>query len=427
MRIAYLAAGAGGMYCGSCLRDNRLAATLIAQGRDVVLVPLYTPLHTDEPGVSLPRVYYGGINVFLEQKSALFRHVPAFVNRILDSPVVLRGVNRFGGGVRAESLGPLTVSVLKGEHGAQRRELAKLVDGLRELKPSLVNLATLMFVGMTREIKRILGVPVLCTLSGEDIFLDQLPQPHRAEAFELIRQRQRDVDGYIAVTDYFAHHAARHFGLPAERVHKVVMGIRAQDFSTPAAPPDEPFTIGFLARICPEKGLAQLVEAFVALRRAGRNCRLRVAGYLASADRPYYERIRETLRREVGEDAFDYLGEVTLEEKLSFLRSLHVLSVPTVYPEAKGFYVLESMASGVPVVQPDHGSFPELVEATGGGLLYDRTIPHALSNTLARLMDQPDLLRRLASQGREAVLRGFTDKVMAEQTWSLYERYIGAS
>jgi len=90
MRITYLTAGAAGMYCGTCLQDNTLAAALRARGCDVLLVPLYTPIRTDETDVSLDRVFYGGINVYLQQKSALFRHTPWLFDRLLDLPALLR-------------------------------------------------------------------------------------------------------------------------------------------------------------------------------------------------------------------------------------------------------------------------------------------------------------------------------------------------
>src|ERR1043165_1330623 len=89
MKIIYLAAGAGGMYCGSCLHDNTLAAALLALGEDVLLVPTYTPLRTDEPNVSIDRVFFGGINVYLQEKSSLFRHTPWWMDRWLDHPALL--------------------------------------------------------------------------------------------------------------------------------------------------------------------------------------------------------------------------------------------------------------------------------------------------------------------------------------------------
>src|SRR2546427_5848986 len=85
MKIVYLAAGAANMYCGTCLHDNTLATALRAAGEDVILAPTYTPLRTDEENISDGHVFFGGINVYLQQKSALFRHSPWFLDALLDS------------------------------------------------------------------------------------------------------------------------------------------------------------------------------------------------------------------------------------------------------------------------------------------------------------------------------------------------------
>lgn len=422
MRVAYLAAGAGGMYCGSCLRDNRLAASLIAQGRDVSLIPLYTPIRTDEEDVSQSRVYYGGLNVFLQQKSALFRVMPNWMGRWLDAPVLLRRIMRFAGDTRPSLLGELAISVLRGEHGAQRKELGKLIEGLRVLKPDVVNLPNLMFAGIASRLKTELGIPIVCTLTGEDIFLEQLLPSHRQEVLDLIAERSRDVDAFVAVTAYFGSFATEYFRLPEERVHVVPLGINAHDLATSSCPSPEGFTIGYLARICPEKGLDQLCEALAILREAGRNCRVRAAGYLGSRDRVYLDKIHRQIRKRNLSDVFEYVGEVDRAGKREFLQSLHVLSVPTAYHEAKGLFVLEAMASGVPVVQPRHGSFPEIVQATGGGVLYDPTGPRALADAIAGVMDDPESRVRMAEAGRAAVRERFTDEIMANQMWALYER-----
>ena len=423
MRVVYLIAGAGGMYCGSCLRDNRLVATLIKQGRDVVLVPLYTPIRTDEADVSEGEVYFGGINVYLQQRFGLFRWLPTWTTRVFDAVPLLRWAGRFAGGTSARQLGPMTVSMLQGENGAQRKELDRLIEGLRPLEPDVINLPNLMFVGIAGRLKAELGARVLCTLSGEDIFLDQLPERYRREAHDLIREGASHVDAFIAPTEYFASFATRRFELSAQHVCVVRLGIATNDVGDTADPPDEPFTIGYLARICPEKGLENLADAFIQLRRAGRDCRLRVAGYLGASDQAYMDRVCDKLRGAGVFDAFDYVREPDRAAKLDFLRSLHVLSVPTEYHEAKGLYVLEAMACGVPVVQPRHGSFPELVEATGGGLLYDPGKVDALAGALAGLMDDARRCCELASQGRRSVLESFTDEIMATQTWEVYERY----
>ncbi len=428
VRIVQIAAGAGRMYCGACMRENRLAAMLKQQGHDVVLLPLYMPMRTDETSISGRTIYYGGLSVGLQQVFAFFRQDHKRLDPLLDSSVVLRGLARLMARFHPIGLGPLTVSVLAGEKGEQHKELKKLIGGLSVLKPTLVSLPNLMFAGVARPLKKALNVPVLCTLAGEDAFLDALPAPYRARAYELIQEAAHDIDGFIAPTRYYASRAVEQFELDRDRVHYVPMGIRTDDIGEPADPPNDPpsnpFTIGYLAGICPEKGLAVLCEAFKRLTAENRRCRLKIAGYVGAAGRKYWARIRSGLRRQGLLGEVDFIGEVNRTEKLSFLRSLHVLSVPTVHPEPKGLYVLEAMASGVPVVQPRHGSFPELIDATQGGQLYDPNDPQGLADAIATLMEDESRRRRLAENGRAAVLAKFSDSVMAEETWSVYQRLI---
>ena len=423
MRVVYLAAGAGGMICGSCLRDNRLAATLIDQGRDVVLVPLYTPLRTDETNVSSGPVFYGGVNVYLQQRFPFLGRLPRSMTRWLDTPRILNSLSRFAARTNPRVLGALTVSVLRGENGRQQNALAELIAGLQSINPDLVNLPNLMFAGIAGALKDALRVPILCTLGGEDLFLDGLPEPYRGEAMDLVREQSRHVDGFIATTDFYANHAATKFDLPLDRVYSVPMGVATDGFPDDPAAPEEPFAIGFLARICPEKGLQNLCEAMVRLHQSGRNCRIRAAGYLSPADRPFLSWLRKSLRHQGSGTAFEYLGEISLAQKVEFLRSVHVLSVPTDYPEAKGLYVLEALAAGVPVIQPRHGSFPEIIEATGGGVLYDPADPDGLTDAIVGLMDDPELRSTLGENGRRSVHESFTDSVMAEETWSVYASF----
>ncbi|MCZ6771987.1 MAG: glycosyltransferase family 4 protein, partial [Proteobacteria bacterium] len=403
MKIAYLIAGAGGMYCGSCMRDNRLAGKLIERGHDVAVIPLYTPLRTDEPDNSNQPIYFGGVNVYLQQKSALFRHTPRFLDRVLDAPALLRSLGKMATKTRPESLGDLTVSVLKGEHGAQRKEVTRLIEGLRRIEPALIQLPNLMFAGVAEELKRELGVPIVCTLAGEDIFLDALEQPFRTESLDLIRDGAGHIDAFVTPTAYYGDHAVEHFGLAAGRVHFVPMGIHVGEFDEAPPGSETPFVIGYLARICPEKGLAALCDSFTKLREDGRDCRLRVAGFLGEADRDYFSTVVEAIRSGGLQEFVDFVGEVSHDAKIDVLRSIHVLSVPTTYPEAKGLFVLEAMAGGVPVVQPNHGSFPELIEATGGGVLFDSDQPDGLAEALASLMDDSKRLSELAAAGRQAV------------------------
>lgn len=417
------------MICGSCLRDNRLAATLVEQGRPVVLMPLYTPLRTDEPTVSRSRVLYGGIDVYLRQKSAFWRALPRFATRWLDHPAILRRVGMMAARTEARELAELTLAVLRGADGPQRAQLRELVEAVAALKPRLVNLPNLLFLGAVPALRRALPkTAVVCTLSGEDLFIDELPEGARREVVETIRGHAAGVHGFIATSRYYAEHATRAFGLPAERVHAVPMGIRVEDAdgvtAIDAPGGDRAAVIGYFARVCRAKGLLELARAFAALRAAGKPCRLVAGGYLGAADRPYLDEVKAYLARfDVLRD-FQYVGELPRAEKFRFLATLDVFSVPSPYREAKGLYVLEAKAAGVPVVQPDHGSFPELIEATGGGLLFEPGNVDHLASQLDRVLSDSALRKTLSERGRAAVRERFNDRVMAEATWAVYERAI---
>ncbi|MEZ6068675.1 MAG: glycosyltransferase [Pirellulales bacterium] len=254
MKLVYMAAGAAGMYCGSCLHDNTLAATLLEQGIDVMLVPTYTPLRTDEESVSEHRVFFGGVNVYLQQKLALFRHTPAFFDRLLDSPALISWLAGHSVSTRPEDLGGLAVSMLQGEQGRQRKELKKLVDWLaRDARPDVVHLSNSMLSGMARAIKRRLGVPVVCTLSGEDIFLESIPEPYYSRAREELVDHAADVDHFVALNNYYADFSADYLQVPRERIEVIPHGLRLDGHR--ATPPSDLVTekpertIGYLAHL----------------------------------------------------------------------------------------------------------------------------------------------------------------------------------
>jgi glycosyltransferase involved in cell wall biosynthesis len=424
MKIVYLAAGAAGMYCGSCLHDNTLAAALQAAGEDVLLVPTYTPLRTDEDNVSDSHLFFGGINVFLQQHASVFRHTPWFLDALLDNPGVIQWLTRGGPRLEAERLGGLTVSMLEGELGRQRKEVRKLLHWLKnEARPDVVHLSNAMLIGVAREI-RALGIPVISTLSGEDIFLEKIPPPHYERARRVLRERCGEVDAFVALNGYYADFMASYLEVPRERIHVIPHGLKLAGHGRRVRPDGAERTIGFLARICPDKGLHNLVAAAELLADdAGvPPFRVRAAGYLGKLDRPYLQTILQRTRGWKNSAAFEYAGELTRAEKIAFLQSLDVLSLPTVYRESKGLPVLEALANAVPVVVPEHGTFPELVERTGGGVLHRPDDPSALAAALRQLLVDPRLASELGARGRQSIEREFTDEIMAARTLELYHR-----
>jgi glycosyltransferase involved in cell wall biosynthesis len=427
MRITYITAGAAGMYCGSCMHDNTLAAALLAQGHDALLVPTYTPIRTDEQDVSLHRVFFSGINVYLQQRFSLFRHTPWLLDRLFAFPSLLRWVSRFAMGIEAQKLGAMTVSMLKGEHGFQRKEVEKLVAWLAsDVRPDVVNLTNVLLSGMVHEIKATLGVPVLGTLQGDDIYLESLPEPYRSQCLELIRGHCQEIDGFIATSVYYADFMAEYLAIARERIHVVHPGLNLAGHGGPR--PSRlvpPYHIGYFARICPEKGLHLLAEAFRILRQTPGTppCRLLVSGWLGDSNKGYFEDICKKIGGWGLADDFVYTEAPDHAGKVRFLQDLDVLSVPTTYREPKGLYVLEALANGVPVVQPRHGSFPELVGGTGGGLLVNPDDPEDLARGLRQLLEDTALREELGRKGKEAVHRHFNAARMAFETVQVYGQY----
>jgi glycosyltransferase involved in cell wall biosynthesis len=418
MRIASITSGAAGMICGSCLKDNTLAAALSQLGHDAFLIPTYTPIRTDEPDVSRSPVFLGGINVYLQQMGRIFRHLPRPITRWLDRPRVLRWVGRFAGAVQADKLANLTLSMLKGVEGRQRREFVRLIDWLEsDLKPDIVLLSNVLISGMIPEFKRRLGIPIVATLQGDDVFLDLFPPDLRERATELIRRNCEGVDGYLVTCRWYADYMASYLGLRRELMHVVYPGIRLGGYEVTNTTNAEP-VIGYLARIAPEKGLHNLAEGFIRLRQmpGTPRCRLHIAGWLGSHQRSYLDGVMNRFAKHGLHDDVTLVNAESHAEKQRFLHGLDILSVPTAFLEPKGLYVLEALATGVPVVQPRHGAFPEIIEHTGGGLLVAPNDADDLARGLQRLVADGSLRRELGLRGASAVRERFSDVRMARDT-----------
>lgn len=445
------------MYCGTCLHDNTLAAALLKAGHDVLLVPAYTPLRTDEENVSDSHVFFGGINVYLQQKLTLFRHTPRFIDALLDSWPFMKWLSKRRATVDPTKLGDLTVSMLQGRDGKQVKELRRLVAFLaNEVRPDVVHLSNAMLVAMASDIRSALGVPVVCSLAGEDVFLERLIEPYHSQARESLRKHAGECAAYVALNRYYADFMIDYMGLDPQRVHVIPHGLNLAGYETPAGAEqaaegvDEnaaataaecarpqtsaqqghhegSVTIGYFARVCHDKGFHLLAEAFRLL------CQepglppllLRTAGYVSSGDKAYQAEVESRLARWGLADRYQYLGEPDRAGKIALLRSFDILCVPTVYQESKGLSVLEALAVGVPVVLPAHGAFPEVVADTGGGLLFEPHNPHDIARRLKELIVDAAQRRALGQRGRQAVFDRYNSGTMARRTAELYRQVIG--
>jgi glycosyltransferase involved in cell wall biosynthesis len=431
VNILMLTAGTGSFHCGTCLRDNTLAHGLRSLGHTVTLVPLYLPLVTDRPDASEGQtVRLGGVTAYLHQRSALYRSLPGWVNRLLDSRAMLKVAARRAGATDPASLGPMTLSMLAGTDGHQARGIQTLTESLSELdpKPEVVLLSNALLLGLADPVREALQVPVVCTLQGEDVFLDALPPGEREAAWTLVADRARKADGLIAVSRFYAGEMARRLGMAEADIYVALNGIDPTGYEPADAAPNRP-TIGFLARLCDDKGLGTLVDAYIALRQSWdgaptaqeedptaptRIPALWLGGALTAIDRPGLGDACKRLKEAHVSDALQVRPNLSLQEKQAFLCGLTVLCVPVQVGESFGLYALEAMACGVPVVAPNRGALPEVIAATGGGVVVQGDSPEAIAEAIGDLLR--DRVRRevLGQAGRQAVLERFGAERMAK-------------
>jgi glycosyltransferase involved in cell wall biosynthesis len=428
MRIVQIVPGAGGdFYCDNCLRDKALTIELRRLGHDVLMVPLYLPLPAEgpDPSTGTP-IFFGGINVYLQQKSSLFRRTPRWLDRLFDVRPLLRWVGRRAAMTRPEDLGEPTLSMLRGENGRQVKELERLTAWLTsQARPDVVCLSNALLLGLARRIKAALAAPIVCVLQDEDAFLDALPEPCRSEAWRTVRERAAEVDALVAVSRYYAGVMRERLGVAPERVRAVHIGIDPTGFDPAPAPPT-PSAIGYVGRLCKAKGLDTLVEAFLAVRSGGRvpGIRLRVAGSQAPGDREFIAGIHRRLAESGAAADVEFLPALDTAGRQEFLRSVSVVAAPAREPEAFGLFVIESLAAAVPVVLARVGAYPELVEATGGGVLVEPGDAKALAAALEELLRATDRTRAMGERGRRAVLEQFHVERMARTMADCYESIV---
>ena len=397
------------MFCGSCMHDNALATAMQRSGWDLQLVSTYTPIRTDEPDVSVDHVLFGGLNVYLQQKVPWLRFLPAAMDRFLDNPTLIRRVTEKAMNTDPKTLGKLAVSMLKGTLGNQRKEVFQMVKWLELAKPDVLIFTNALIGGGIPELKRQLNVPVIVTLQGDDVFLDSLLPKYRQRCLELIKTNSEHVDAFIVHSEFYRDYMADYFSIDRDKFFVTPLGLDVDQYYSALEVKDKSqrsdFNIGYLARMAPEKGLHNLVDGFIELkRRTGtEHVKLKIAGWQSPQWQEYNDQQWSKLAAAGLEDQYENLGTLDRGAKLSFLDSLDMFSVPTEFLEPKGLYALEAMAAGVPVVAPAHGAFEELLNSTGGGLLTEPGSAKAWADAAEQLIGDVDLRERLAQRGQQSV------------------------
>jgi glycosyltransferase involved in cell wall biosynthesis len=432
VKIFFLTPGTGSYYCGACMRDNALARELQRAGHDVTIAPMYLPLMLDDTaldGLEQTPVFFGGINVFLQQKIGLFRRTPAFIDRMLNSAGLLRWAARHSHMTSAREHGEMTLEMLNVQTSRFQKEWAKLLDWLNQAgKPDIVCLSNALLAGFAAPLKQHYGAPVVLFFQGEDSFLDGLPEPYLSQCWTALRKRLADSDVLISPSRFYAGLMRQRLNLAPDAIEVVPNGIPLDGYSPAEAEPACP-TIGYLARMCREKGIEVLVNAFrfLTTELGDNTTRLKIAGAATAGD----QELINTLKRRIAdaglEARVEWSPNLTRDEKIAFLRSLTLFSVPATYSEAFGLYVIEAMACGVPVVQPESASFPEIIAATGGGICVQPNDAAALARGWQHLLGDASGRAKLGRAGRLSVEKNFSARTMCEQFYQVADRFARAT
>ncbi len=404
MNLAFLTPGTGSYYCGACMRDNALAKSLLAAGHQVSLLPMYLPLQLDEevlPQAQNP-IFFGGINVYLQQNVSVFRHTPRWLDELFNHSGLLRSAAKRSHMTSARVHGAMALAMLRIEDSHFGKELDKLTDWLAADKPDILCLGTALQAGMIRQLKQRLGVKIICCFQGEDSFLDGLPEPFKTDCWSELRTRLGDADVLVAPSQFYADLMRQRLDAPDLHIEVMPNGIDLDGYR--AAKFTSPPVIGYLARMIREKGLPHLVEAFIHLRTRLNHpdARLHIAGTATASDSTLIEELKRQLETAGLSDQVTWSPNISRREKADMLASLTLFSVPAIYPEAFGLYLIEALASGVPVVQPRASSFPEIVNTSEGGVLVPPGDPIALATAWDDLLAGRKRLEKLGENGRRA-------------------------
>ncbi len=428
MKIVNIVPGFGGsFYCGNCLRDSGYTKSLIKLGHDAIMLPIYLPLTIEQTDIEDDTpLFYGAVNVYLKQNFKIFRKMPAWLERFFNSNAILRYAAKKAGSTRADGLEEMTISMLNGAEGFQEKELQELIDFLKNHeKPDVVHLSNALLMGMAKKIRQELNIPVVCSLQDEDVWIDAMKPDFQKKLWDLLHEKSKDIDAFIAVSDYFAEYMLKNMRPDTEKMHTINIGIdtslyQVTDFK------EMPKAVGFLSRMYEPHGFGIFIDAFILLKQNPefKHIKAVVTGGMTADDKKFVKKQIKKLKKNNLFSEIEFIEEFKTEKLFYFFDKISILSVPVLKGEAFGTYQIEALASGVPLVQPNLGAFPEIVKNTGGGVIYEPNTPEELAKTWASLLVNPQKLKLMRDNGIKLVNEKFTSMVLSKEVLNIYEKVV---
>lgn len=405
MQIVHIVPGSGGsFYCGNCLRDSKYLRGLKEAGVEVVKVPMYLPIFADEHDLEKVPVFYGAISLYLRHSYKIMRKAPRWLDKVFNSSPALKLAAGMAGSTNPKGLEDMTISMLLGETGGQNAELDHLVEWLKNhCHADVIHISNALLLGLAKKLKKELGVKIVCSLQDEDVWVDAMDEPFRTRTWNLMKERAEDVDGFFAVSSYYAGQMKKWLDIPDHKLITSHITVDPDEYSFTDID-QKPLNIGYISRLCESNGLGILVDAFIHFKKdpAWKAVNLVITGGYTGDDEAYIKSIKKKIVLAGLQDAVEFHADFE-DGRHDFFRKVSILSVPVLGGEAFGLYLLESMASGVPVVQPSLGAFPEIIEKSGGGVVYQPNTPAMLAKAWANTMSEKEKLKKLSIAARAGV------------------------
>lgn len=408
MNIVYLITGSGGsFYCGNCYRDMLyIRAIRNVPGTKAKAIPLYLPPDESDFDAGFDKhVFFGAISLFLREKVPFLRNMPAFLEKIFDAAPMLKIAARQAGTTRTEGLEALTLNMIKGDNTTRDNEVDRLVKYLlKDSKPDAIHLSNALIIGLASQLKKRLDVKIVCSLQNEDDWLDEMAEPFRSLSWKMIGEESVHVDAFVSPSQYYKDLFIRKTGVAGDNIYVVPSGIESLDdneISEIAHPP----AIGYYCRINSQNGFDKIVDAFIKIKTEDliKGLTLHVCGGFTGDDKPFIKSQMKKIEKNGLKDSVKIYTEFLGDGKHEFFSNIDVMSVPVRKYDAYGLYLLEANAAQIPVVQPETGAFPEILEKTGGGIIYSPDNIDELAAGLVKLLNDKVLRKSLGETGRKNV------------------------
>ena len=424
MQIVHIVPGSGGsFYCGNCLRDSKYIRGLKEAGIEVVKVPMYLPIFADEHDLEQVPVFYGAISLYLRHSYKIMRKAPRWLDKIFNSAPALKLAAGMAGSTNPRGLEEMTISMLLGEMGEQNAELEHLVHWLKHHSHAdIVHLSNALLLGLARKLKSELDVKIICSLQDEDVWVNAMDEPYRTRTWDLMKERSEEVDAFFSVSEYFSGQMKKWLNIPDYKLLTSHITIDPDDYSFVDID-KKPLNIGYISRLCESNGLGVLIDGFIILKQYPDwdRVNLVITGGYTGDDEPFIKAMKKKISLAGLDDCVEFHEDFD-EGRHDFFKKISILTVPVLEGEAFGLYLLESMASGVPVVQPALGAFPEIVKKSGGGVVYEFNTPELLAETWTKVLRDKEKLKELSRNGRIGVETHFNIHKQSKELVNLYSK-----